>query len=175
MEITKELLADPVQFAQWVTETYVVPTYELEMASLGPSAAETATWEISLQEVALCRFEFPLMAAAGVTVTVTKNLTFEYYCTFISALCGRLAGVLYGHYGSVLVNDAKRSIEQYVAHLESQNIQGFASYYTDRIFGDNAHKADIFEAKLWQRAMDVLLQTMAASRESIVTLLGGEV
>ena len=174
MELTEELLADPVQFAQWATDTYLIPTYNLDAQTLCPSEAEIVQWEITEHEIALCRCEFPLMAAAGVAVTVAKTLPFEYYNTFISALCGRMIGMLYGHYSAAFVKDAKDNIELYIAHLEGQNMVAFASRYTERVFDGNPNESEIFAAQLWQRAMDVLLQAMNASRESLVNLFDGK-
>ena len=174
MELTEELLSDPVQFAQWATDTFLIPTYELETQTLCPSEAEITQWEISGQEIALCRCEFPLMAATGVAVTVAKNLSFEYYNLFISAVSGRLVKMLYGHYSAAFVKDAKDNIELYIVLLESQDMVAFARRYTERVFDGNTYESEIFDAKLWQRAMDVMLQTMGASRESIVRLLAPE-
>ena len=174
MELTEELLADPVRFAQWATDTYLIPTYQLDAQTLCPSETEIAQLGINEHEISLCRCEFPLMAATGLAVTVAKNFSFEYYNTFVAALCGRMVGMLYGHYSAAFVKDAKDNIELYIAHLEGQNMVAFASRYTERIFNGNPNESEIFAAQLWQRGMDVLLQTMNASRESIVGLWGSK-
>lgn len=170
MDLTRDVLNDPVAFAQWATDTYLVPTYKLDARPLCPSEAEIAQWDISEHETSLCLCEFPLMAATGLAVTVAKNMSFEYYNNFISGLCGRLVRMLYGHYSSVFIKDAKDIIESYIVDLESGSMVAFASRYTERVFGSNSHESDIFAAQLWQRAADVMLQTMGASRESIVAL-----
>lgn len=173
MTLTSEMVVDPVQFAQWAMDTYVGPTYEVETNKLCPSETEIAQWEITYNEIALWRCEIPLMAATGVAITVAKNLSYEYYEAFVRALCGRLVRMLYGHYSTAYIKDVRDTIELYVSYLESGD-DAFPFYYLKRIFSDNTHQEEMIQAQLWRRAADVLMQTLAASRQALVEVSGGK-
>ena len=136
-------MADPIQFAQWATDSYLVPTYHEAAEAHRLAESDIARWGITESELALYRCELPLMAATGVTVTVAKNLWYEYYNTFIEALCGRLVRMLYGHYSAAFVKDARDNIELYVAHLESKVEPGAAGLFIDRVFGGNPNKGQL--------------------------------
>ncbi len=172
MELNQSILLDPILFAEWATETYLIPTYTLDVPSLLPSEEEIQVWDISDREIALCRCELALMAASGVAVTVTKNMPFEFYNAFVNALSGRLVKMLYGHYSASFVKDARDNIELYICYLEGQSMYEFSSHYMRRIFGSNPKISEMtFVKNLWQRPADVLLQTLGASREAIVNFL----
>ena len=169
MGLTRELMADPAQFAQWAIDTYVAPAYEADCRPL--AEADVDKWGITDAEVVLFRCELPLMAAAGVSVTVAKNLWYEYYTTFITALCGRLVHLLYGHYSAAFVKDARDNIELYVAHLESKLEPGAAGLFVERVFGQNTNKAELLYNGFWKPGMDALLQALQDSRQSVAELL----
>ena len=171
MDLTEAAFNDPVSFAQWAFDAYLVPAYEVDAQRLSPTEEEIERWMISARDLVLCRCEFPLMAATGLAVTVAKNLPFEYYKTFTDALCGRLIRMLYGHFAAAFVKDAKDTLELYIIELESKDIELFAARYTGRVFPNSPHSNDILEAQLWQRAMDVMLHSMQASREAMIKLL----
>lgn len=171
MNLTKDVMADPVQFAQWATDRYLVSAYE--EASQGRRLAESdiARWDVTDSELALYRCEVPLMAAAGVAVTVTKNLWYEYYTTFIEALSGRLVHMLYGHYSTAFVKDARDNIELYIAHLESKLEPGAAGLFIDRVFSTNPHKEQLLHDGFWKPGMDALLRALQESRQSLAELM----
>ncbi|HEU0277129.1 MAG TPA: hypothetical protein VFQ95_04850 [Rhodanobacteraceae bacterium] len=171
MSLTRELVADPVQFAQWATDNYLAPVYQRAQGSSELAKSDVARWNISQSELALYRCELPLMAAAGVTVTVAKNLWYEYYNSFLNALCGRLVHMLYGHYSEAFVKDARDNIELYIAHLESKVEPGAAGLFIERVFGANPSKAQLLHDEFWKPGMDALLQTLHESRQSLAEIL----
>lgn len=171
MNLTRELMADPVQFAQWATDNYLAPAYEGAEKHGRLAESDIARWSISESELALYRCELPLMAAAGVTVTVAKNLWYEYYSTFIEALCGRLVHMLYGHYSAAFIRDARETIELYIVHLESKVEPGAAGLFVERIFGSNPNRAQLLHDGFWKPGMDALLQTLHDSRQSLAELM----
>lgn len=172
MNLTKDLLADPTQFAQWATDNYLAPAYQEAETACRLADADVARWAITDSELVLYRCELPLMAAAGVTVTVAKNLWYEYYTAFIEALCGRLVHMLYGHYSAAFVKDARDSIESYIASLESKVAPGAAGLFIDRVFGANPNKQQLLHDGFWKAGMDALLQTLHDSRQSVATIIG---
>lgn len=171
MSLTKEVMADPVQFAQWATDRYLVPAYEEAARGHRLAESDIAQWDVTESELALYRCEIPLMAAAGVAVTVAKNLWYEYYTTFIEALSGRLVHMLYGHYGAAFVKDARDNIELYIAHLESKLEPGAAGLFVDRVFSTNSHKEQLLHDGFWKPGMDALLKALQESRQSVAELM----
>ncbi|MGH2510379.1 MAG: hypothetical protein ACRDHZ_23635 [Ktedonobacteraceae bacterium] len=171
MNLTRELMADPVQFAQWATDNYLAPAYEGAEKSRALAGPDVARWNISESELALYRCELPLMAAAGVTVTVAKNLWYEYYSAFIEALCGRLVHMLYGHYSAAFTKDARDNIELYITHLESKVEPGAAGLFIERVFGSNQNKGQLLHDGFWKPGMDELLQALHDSRQTLAKLM----
>ena len=172
MSLTKELLADPVEFAQWAADSYLAPAYEQATKDHGLADSDVARWGISASELALYRCEIPLMAAAGVTSTVVSNLWYEYYQSFVEALSGRLVHMLYGHYSATFVKDAKDNIELYIAHLKSGLEPGAAGLFIDRVFGANPNKRQLLHDGFWKPGMDALLKTLHESRQSVADIVG---
>ena len=165
MTSLEALIDDPIQFAQWALDTYVAPAYSSEIAAEGAMLDE---WSLSDSELALFRCEIVLMAAAGVTTTVAKNYPHEFYKPFVTALCGRLVRLLYGHYSAAYVSDAQNSIELYIAHLESGLEPGAAGLFVDRVFAQNARKPDLLYHGAWKPGMDALLHALSDSRRALV-------
>ena len=159
---------DPVQFAQWALDTYVAPAYSSGIAAENAALAE---WSLSDSELALFRCEVALMAAAGVSTTVAKNFSYEFYKPFAAALCGRLVRLLYGHYSEAYVSDAWDSMELYVAHLESGLEPGAAGFFVDRVFAQNPRKPDLLYHGAWKPGMDALLHALGDSRQALLHAL----
>lgn len=168
MASLEALIDDPAQFAQWALDTYVAPAYSSGIAAEDAMHAE---WSLSDSELALFRCEVALMAAAGVSTTVAKNFSYEFYRPFATALCGRLVRLLYGHYSEAYVSDARNSMELYIAHLESGLEPGAAGFFVDRVFAQNPRKADLLYGAAWKPGMDALLHALGDSRRALVRAL----
>ena len=169
MEPVEELIGDPVQFAQWALDTYVAPAYSSDIDAA--AGVELAQWSLSDAEIALFRCELALMAAAGVSTTVAKNFSYEFYKSFANALCGRLVRLLYGHFSEAFVTDARQSMELYVVHLESGLEPGAAGFFVNRVFAENPRKGDLLYNGLWKPGMEALLHALGDSRQVLVQAL----
>ena len=168
MPSLEALIGDPIQFAQWALDTYVASAYSSGVAPEGSTFEE---WSLSDSELALFRCEVALMAAAGVSTTVAKNFSYEFYKPFATALCGRLVYLLYGHYSEAYVCDARNSMELYIAHLESGLEPGAAGFFVDRVFVQNPLKPDLLYHGAWKPGMDALLHALGDSRRALVQAL----
>jgi hypothetical protein len=168
MASLKALIDDPTNFAQWALDTYVTPAYGSGIEADGAMREE---WSLSDSEAALFRCEIALMAAAGVSTTVAKNFSYEFYNSFATALCGRLVRLLYGHYSEAYICDARNGMELYITHLESGLEPGAAGFFVDRVFTSSARKPDLLYHGAWKPGMDALLSALGDSRRALIQAL----
>ena len=163
---------DPVRLADFSMEplkSYVEKRDQLPL----PTPEEIEQWSLNDQELDRCAKEFVLMGAIGIAVTVVKNKPFEFYSEFIRALAGRLSVPVFGFSSLTGSEELIRVIEIYIEDLEN-NVAEFPHMYTNRVFGGNRHEADIFVAGLWQRAFDLMMSTMGASKEFFTGCMADE-
>jgi hypothetical protein len=163
---------DPVKLADLVVQplkSYLEDRDKLPM----PSPEEIERWSLSESELDRCAKEFVLMGAIGSTVTLMKNKPFEFYSAFIRALTPRLSQLMFGHQSITLSEELILVIEKYINHLENSMVE-FNYFYTDRVFSDNPQKVEILSADVWKRAFDLMIETMAASKQYFTGCMADE-
>lgn len=164
---------DPVKLAEFVAallEPYAKDRTTLPM----PSQAEIEQWSLSESELDKCANEFLLFMAMGDTVTVMKNKPFEFYSAYLHALAPRLCKLMYGHQSITSSDELIGVIEKYIEKLEKEEIVDFASTYTERVFDGNPNEGEIFAAKLWTRAFDMMMTNMDLTRKCFIQCIERE-
>jgi hypothetical protein len=163
---------DPVKLADFSMEPLKSYLQNRDQLPL-PTPEEIEQWSLSDQELDRCAKEFVLMGAVGIAVTVLKNKPFEFYSEFIRALAGRLSAPVFGFSSLTGSEELIRIIEKYNEHLENSMVE-FSHMYTNRVFGGNQHEVEIIVAGLWQRAFDLMMSTMGASKEFFTGCMADE-
>jgi len=164
---------DPVKLADLVVEplkSYLADRDKLPM----PSPVEIEQWSLSESELDRCAMEFVLMGAIGSTVTVKNNKPFEFYSAFIRALTPRLSQVMSGYQSITLSEELIQVIEKYIRAFDRGEIVEASCIYTERVFGGNPKEGEIFAAKLWTRAFDLMMANMESSKQYFIGCITDE-
>lgn len=172
MDESLAIFNDPVKLAAFSLEplkSYLENKDQLPL----PTSEEIEQWSLSEQELDRCAKEFVLMGAIGVAVTVMKNKPFEFYSEFIRALAGRLSSPIFGFSSLTGSEELIRVIEKYIEYLENSMVE-FSHLYTNRVFGGNQHEVAIIVAGVWQRAFELMMSTMRASKDYFIGCMAEE-
>lgn len=164
---------DPIDLAEFIIKGYKnAPDLRNKLPL--PSAEEIERWAITEPELERCADEFYILMVVGDTVIVKRNKSFEFYSSFLRLLTPRLADMLYGQQTITASEGLIKVIERYIELLDTEQMVEFACTYTERVFGGNPHESAIFAADLWNRAFDMMIKTMGATKEMFTGFIRDE-
>jgi len=75
---------------------------------------------------------------------------------------------MFGYQNITLSEELIQVIEKYIHALDRGEIVEASCIYTERVFGCNPKEGEIFAAKLWTRAFDLMMATVAASKQYFI-------
>ena len=138
---SRSVALDPVLFANFVNESFVLALSFEDDLSLAPNQEQCKRLSISDREKLLCANEFVLLRALGACLFV-RNLDEGYYAKFKETLLLPVLERMRKHVDYPTHTNHIKALEKYIEELKPDSCVGFSLEYLARVYPDSPRSAD---------------------------------